>query len=71
MVAVSLFLLTENPAWLLLIPYTMLGRVYFGAHWFGDTVGGAAIGIMGATFVDLLWQLVVARAAEIDGKIAA
>lgn len=27
-----------------LIPLCMFSRVYYGAHWFGDTVAGAAIG---------------------------
>ncbi|MBP9892070.1 MAG: phosphatase PAP2 family protein [Planctomycetes bacterium] len=30
--------------WLGLIPACMFARVYFGAHWIGDTVGGAVIG---------------------------
>ena len=30
--------------WLALIPACMFARVYFGAHWIGDTVAGAAIG---------------------------
>lgn len=34
-----------NPSYiLLLMPLVMLSRVYFGAHWWSDTVGGAAIG---------------------------
>ncbi|MBZ0136287.1 MAG: phosphatase PAP2 family protein [Planctomycetes bacterium] len=31
-----------------LIPLCMFSRVYFGAHWFGDTVAGAAIGCCAA-----------------------
>ena len=27
-----------------LIPLTMFSRVYYGAHWFGDTIAGVAIG---------------------------
>ena len=30
--------------WLLLVPSCMFARVYFGAHWLGDTIAGAAIG---------------------------
>ena len=30
--------------WLALIPSCMFARVYFGAHWIGDTIAGAAIG---------------------------
>jgi len=31
-------------AWVPLVPLCMFSRVYFGAHWWGDTVAGAAIG---------------------------
>jgi membrane-associated phospholipid phosphatase len=31
--------------WLPLLPLCMFSRVYFGAHWWGDTVAGAAIGV--------------------------
>jgi undecaprenyl-diphosphatase len=30
--------------WLGLVPLCMFARVYFGAHWIGDTIAGAAIG---------------------------
>jgi len=30
--------------WLALVPACMFARVYFGAHWIGDTIAGAAIG---------------------------
>jgi membrane-associated phospholipid phosphatase len=33
-----------NLLWLALVPLCMFSRVYFGAHWWGDTVAGAAIG---------------------------
>jgi membrane-associated phospholipid phosphatase len=39
-------------ALLLLAPACMFARVYFGAHWIGDTIGGAAIG----AFVMLVYQ---------------
>lgn len=29
-----------------LIPLTMFSRVYYGAHWFGDTIAGVAIGCL-------------------------
>jgi membrane-associated phospholipid phosphatase len=32
-------------AWLPLLPLCMFSRVYFGAHWWGDTVAGAFIGV--------------------------
>lgn len=30
--------------WFALVPLCMFARVYFGAHWIGDTIAGAAIG---------------------------
>lgn len=30
--------------WFGLIPLCMFARVYFGAHWIGDTIAGAAVG---------------------------
>ena len=38
--------------WLLLLPLpTMFGRVYYGAHWIGDTIGGIAIGFWVSLFL--------------------
>jgi len=42
--AVALALATRAPAWLALAPATAFGRVYFGCHWLGDTIAGAALG---------------------------
>ncbi len=33
-----------TPVFLALIPSTMFARVFYGAHWIGDTIVGAAIG---------------------------
>lgn len=44
MIAGVLYFISSNPL-ALLIPFpTMFARVYFGAHWIGDTVGGLLIG---------------------------
>jgi membrane-associated phospholipid phosphatase len=37
-----------------LVPLCMFSRVYFGAHWFGDTVAGVAIGC-GVALPYALW----------------
>jgi membrane-associated phospholipid phosphatase len=39
-------LLTQTSSWLWLVAMlpTMVARVYFGCHWVGDTLGGAAVG---------------------------
>jgi undecaprenyl-diphosphatase len=42
--------------WLGMIPSCMFARVYFGAHWIGDTIAGAAIGAA----VMLLYQALFA-----------
>lgn len=34
-----------SAVWLTLIPACMFSRVYFGAHWWGDTVAGVLIGV--------------------------
>ena len=41
---VALALTTRWPGWLALVPATAFGRVYFGCHWLGDTLAGAALG---------------------------
>lgn len=40
-----------QPLAMLMIPCTMLGRVYFGCHWIGDTVVGASTGLLWAAIV--------------------
>lgn len=42
---------------LLMVPLVMFSRVYFGFHWFGDTLGGAAIGATVAWTVLALSEL--------------
>ena len=39
---------------LCMVPATMLARVYFGAHWIGDTVVGAAIGVAWAVILHVV-----------------
>lgn len=39
---------TGRPALALLAIPTAAGRVHFGAHWIGDTVGGMAVGVANA-----------------------
>lgn len=35
----------QNPLFLYLVPpFAMVGRVWFGCHYFGDTIGGVIIG---------------------------
>lgn len=42
---------SQSAAFLPLAPLCMLSRVYFGAHWWGDTVAGVAIGaFVGAAY---------------------
>jgi membrane-associated phospholipid phosphatase len=36
----------SQSAWLIMIIPTMLARIYFGAHWLGDTIAGAIIGMI-------------------------
>ena len=43
--------LSSNPLALLIPLPTMFARVYFGAHWIGDTIGGYAIGISMGMYV--------------------
>ncbi|KAK8806590.1 hypothetical protein WA588_003154 [Blastocystis sp. NMH] len=43
--------LSSNPLALLIPLPTMFARVYFGAHWIGDTLGGYAIGISMGMYV--------------------
>lgn len=47
-----MYICSGDPLVLVAIPLTMLARIYFGCHWFTDTVGGAAIGA-GAAYAAL------------------
>eukprot|EP00351_Strombidinopsis_sp_SopsisLIS2011_P001893 CAMPEP_0116888760 /NCGR_PEP_ID=MMETSP0463-20121206/23950_1 /TAXON_ID=181622 /ORGANISM="Strombidinopsis sp, Strain SopsisLIS2011" /LENGTH=92 /DNA_ID=CAMNT_0004554183 /DNA_START=674 /DNA_END=952 /DNA_ORIENTATION=- len=42
---------------MLILPFVMLGRVYYHCHWLGDTICGATIG--------LLWSLILFKQFEL------
>ena len=47
-----LYLFFEKRILFLLLPLpTMFGRVYYGAHWIGDTIGGVLIGYVVTFFL--------------------
>lgn len=52
MFAACLYLFFDNRLLFLFLPLpTMFGRVYYGAHWIGDTLGGVIIGYFVAFFL--------------------
>ncbi len=60
MIGGVLFSLTGRYVFFLLPLPTMFARVYFGAHWIGDTLGGYAIGVaMGMYVVPSLVTLIL------------
>lgn len=75
MAAVSLYLLWatphSRPAVLLLIPATMFARIYFGAHWLGDTIAGGAVGAAVAAGVHALLGAQLRAAAALFARGAA
>lgn len=44
--ASMLFRTYGSPVAFFILPCTMLARVFFGAHWIGDTLVGAAVGLI-------------------------
>ena len=44
MIAGVIYSISSNPLALFIPLPTMFARVYFGAHWIGDTIGGLFIG---------------------------
>ena len=43
----------------LIVPFCMFARVYYGAHWIGDTIAGAAVGaLVGALYLYLFSDFV-------------
>jgi membrane-associated phospholipid phosphatase len=47
---------TGSNYWALLIPFTMFGRVYYGCHWWGDTIFGVLLGWIVAQVVMVALQ---------------
>ena len=52
-----------QPLFLLYAALAAAGRVHFGAHWIGDTIGGAAVGFASAAATSALAARMVAPAA--------
>ncbi len=44
----------------------MFARVYFGAHWIGDTLGGYAIGVAMGVYVVPSLVMFIIRSFQID-----
>jgi len=57
-------LLSPSPC-LLILPFVMLARVYFGCHWWSDTFGGAAIGLTMSHAVWTVSQLTLGWPVEV------
>ncbi len=50
-VAGALYFGGYSPAVVAVVPAAMFGRVYFGAHWIGDTIAGAFLGALSSWIV--------------------
>ena len=58
----------HSPLPLLIVPATMVGRVYFGAHYLGDTIVGAAIGALWAHVVH--WTMPIVLGCNGSGGVS-
>lgn len=66
MIGGVLYSLTGKYLFFLLPLPTMFARVYFGAHWIGDTLGGYAIGVAMGVYVVPSLVMFIIRTFQID-----